>query len=70
MKKLNGYRQAVERPDISRPTGKADVFLAYDTRTDAYLGVVVHQSAYRARERAADLYAVPIDFVLTRRRSP
>ena len=68
-KQGNLFGQATERDDIGRPTGKEEVFLAFDNRTDAYLGVVVHRSAFGARERAAGLYAVALETVWVRRRT-
>jgi hypothetical protein len=64
----HGYRQAVERDDVARPTGKKDVFLAYNSRTNAYLGVVIHVSAYGARDRAAELYNTPREVIVVRKR--
>jgi len=64
----NDYRQAVERPDVSCPSGKEEVFRAYDKRTGAYLGVVIHVSAYGARDRAAELYDTPPEVIVVRRR--
>jgi hypothetical protein len=65
--KKNGYRQATERDDISRPTGKDRIFRAYDKRTGAYLGVVIHETAYPgARDRASELYAVPPEVIIVK----
>lgn len=68
-KKLNGHKkpdafaQACPRDDVSAPTGKVEVWKAYDKRTGAYLGPIRAESHHAAHPAAADLYNVPAEFV-------
>ena len=57
------YAQAEERDDVARPSGKEEVFIARDKRTGALLGPAIAVSAFAARVKAADLYAVDFEHV-------
>lgn len=63
------FGEACPRDDVSAPSGKPEVWRAYDNRTGAYLGVVVAERNHEARERASGLYAVPLEHVVVPPRS-
>lgn len=61
--KPDKFGEACPRDDVSAPAGKDVVWRAYDKRTGAYLGVVVTDQHTKAKTRASELYAVPLEHV-------